>query len=127
MRRTHCAQGRGGAAASPCRFWTEQTVDRRKRLSHLGKHGWRLQQMMMRALLAMSGLMAVGLHAENGSAAWLRYAPVAAPVPLPAAIASFGGSGLIANARNEVVRGVRGMTGRTLRSAAGLPSEAAIL
>ena len=53
----------------------------------------------------------------------------ARPTTLPAAVASFGGTDVIASAGNELIRGVHGMTGRTLRytGAGGLPTEAAIV
>jgi alpha-glucuronidase len=80
------------------------------------------------ALLAVAGL-----RAETGREAWLRYAPLeeglARPVHdnLPAALASFGDSPLIQSARQELLRGVRGMLGRTLRVEPGLPRESAIV
>ncbi|HEY3834971.1 MAG TPA: alpha-glucuronidase family glycosyl hydrolase [Bryobacteraceae bacterium] len=72
--------------------------------------------------------MAVLLRAETGHDAWLRYAPVAqAPLNFPAVITSSGDSVLVRSARDEIVRGVRGMTGRTLRIETGEPTEAAIV
>lgn len=71
--------------------------------------------------------------AEDGSQAWLRYAP---PSPgavaayhrtVPAVVASFGASDVIDSARSELLRGIRGMTDRTLRIESGLPKESAIL
>lgn len=74
-------------------------------------------------------LAACPLFAENGSAAWLRYAPVdeATARPLPAVLLAAGDSPVVGSARAELVRGVRGMLGRTLRIEATLPSEGAIL
>ncbi len=72
---------------------------------------------------------APGAWAETGRAAWLRYAPVdeAAGRVLPAVVAAGGDSPLLASAREELIRGVRGMFGRTLRVESGLPKESAIL
>ncbi|MES1261136.1 MAG: alpha-glucuronidase family glycosyl hydrolase [Acidobacteriota bacterium] len=73
------------------------------------------------------------LHAETGYDAWLRYAPLEgealrqARASLPPAIAIEGNSKLLGSARDEMVRGVRGMLGHTLRIEAGTPAEAAIL
>ena len=46
---------------------------------------------------------------------------------LPAAVAVFGGSPILDNARDEMIRGVRGMLGRTLRAERELPNEPAII
>jgi alpha-glucuronidase len=74
-------------------------------------------------------LAACPLFAENGSAAWLRYAPVdeTAARTLPAVLVAPGDSPIIGSARGELVRGVRGMLGRTLRLTTELPGESAIL
>ncbi len=70
-------------------------------------------------------LAAVSLHAESGHDAWLRYAPVK-PMrnDVPAVVYAPGAS---VTARDEIVRGVRGMLGRTLRVEKTLPKEPAIL
>jgi alpha-glucuronidase len=67
-------------------------------------------------------LTALSASAETGREAWLRYAPLddaakAGYGKLPAAVAVVGngGSPVLENARAELVRGVRGMLGRTLR------------
>ena len=73
-------------------------------------------------------LAAATLHAETGHDAWLRYAPVAANRDaLPAVVTTLGDSTLVTNARQELIRGVRGMTGRTLRIETGMPTEGAIV
>lgn len=73
-------------------------------------------------------LMAGALHAETGYNAWLRYAPVETNHDaLPAVVTTFGNSTLIASARQELIRGVRGMLGRTLRIETGMPGEPAIM
>src|SRR5260370_12832724 len=46
---------------------------------------------------------------------------------MPAVVASAGESRLVESARQEVIRGVRGMFGRTLRAETGLPKENAIV
>ena len=76
---------------------------------------------------------AFALHAETGADAWLRYAALdeAAARPyraaLPAAIVSFGSSPAIRSAQGELVRGIRGMLGRTLRIQTALPGEPALV
>ena len=73
------------------------------------------------------------VHAETGYDAWLRYAPLsdAAARPyltaLPAAVAVYGTSPVVQTAQRELIRGVRGMLGRTLRVQPSLPSESAIV
>jgi alpha-glucuronidase len=69
---------------------------------------------------------ALGLHAETGYHAWLRYASTRAD--LPAVVTALGDdSALIRSARDELISGVRGMTGRTLRVETGIPAEDAIV
>jgi alpha-glucuronidase len=74
-----------------------------------------------------------GLRAETGYDAWLRYAAIGDPAirqryaALPAAVVAFGGSAVIGAAQEELIRGLRGMLGRTLRVETQLPRESAIL
>jgi alpha-glucuronidase len=89
----------------------------------------------MRHLFSILLALAVAppVAAETGYEAWLRYAPVAEAAVreryagLPAAVTAFGDSAVIASAREELVRGIRGMLGRTLRVESRLPDEAAIV
>lgn len=72
------------------------------------------------------------LCAETGADAWLRYAPLdAAAKPmyarLPAVVVVTGDSPIMHSASQELVRGVRGMLGRTLRIEARVPDEDAIV
>jgi len=75
----------------------------------------------------------VALRAETGYDAWLRYAAIGDPAirqryaALPAAVVAFGGSAVIGAAQEELIRGLRGMLGRTLRLETQLPRESAIL
>jgi len=84
-------------------------------------------------ILAIFVLTAPGrLVAETGYAAWLRYAPIDAAVrerydTLPANVVALGDSIVIKTAQAELIRGVRGMLGRTLRAEATLPKESAIV
>jgi alpha-glucuronidase len=71
-------------------------------------------------------------HADDGSAAWLRYAPLAATAraqyaALPATTAVLGSDPVLSTAQTELIRGVRGLLGRTLRAEQGAPTENAIL
>jgi alpha-glucuronidase len=85
------------------------------------------------AFLVAALLLAWTLQAETGYNAWLRYAPLEDSAlrqydaSVPAVIATAGDSAMVAQARNELVRGVRGMLGRTLRMESGVPKEAAIV
>ncbi len=73
------------------------------------------------------------LHAETGAAAWLRYAPLDETAArqyretLPAVVVPLGDSLLIQSARQELIRGTRGMLARTPRVASKLPGESAIV
>jgi alpha-glucuronidase len=70
--------------------------------------------------------------AETGEDAWLRYAPLApkdaqAYSMLPATTIKLGDSELLSSAQSELIRGVRGLLGRTLRIGATPPDEAVII
>jgi alpha-glucuronidase len=71
-------------------------------------------------------LLAAGAHAETGRDAWLRYEPIANPPDLPAVVATTRDTPLARTAQHELVRGIRAMTGRTLREEVGTPTEPAI-
>ena len=88
----------------------------------------------MRTLLLMvvAILQFSFVYAETGHDAWLRYAPLsdaarAGYSSLPACVVAFGESAIINNARQEMIRGVRGMLGRALRVEKELPKEPAIV
>ena len=85
-------------------------------------------------LLAFISIFAVQSHAESGYDAWLRYeliddATVKSDYDqsLPAVIVTLDNSEVVQSARNELIRGVRGMLDRTLRMETNLPDENAIL
>jgi alpha-glucuronidase len=70
--------------------------------------------------------------AEDGSAAWLRYAPLNVEAArryqsLPATTVLLNDTLVLTTAQTELVRGVRGMLSRTLRIGSGIPTEDAIL
>ena len=73
------------------------------------------------------------LHAENGADAWLRYAQLdeasAGPyrTSLPASIATYTTTPVAQSAERELLRGIRGMLGRTLRVQSSVPKESAIV
>jgi alpha-glucuronidase len=71
-------------------------------------------------------------QAETGMGAWLRYARLDAPAAagyraLPAVTVVLGDSAVLTTAQKELVRGVEGMLGRTLRMSSGSPTESAIV
>ena len=78
-------------------------------------------------------LAAAGLHAETGRAAWLRYAALGdGPArqyreTMPAVVVRLGNAAPIENARRELILGIRGMVGRTLRADVRVPAESAIV
>jgi alpha-glucuronidase len=70
--------------------------------------------------------------AETGYDAWLRYAPIPASVrerysTLPAHAVGLSDSVMVKTAQAELIRGVRGTLGRTLRADADFPKESAIV
>ncbi len=67
-------------------------------------------------------LLPLALQAETGYDMWLRYAPVPGLVT-PTSIYMVGDSPELRSARDEMIRGVRGMTGHTLRIEIGQPKE----
>jgi alpha-glucuronidase len=71
-------------------------------------------------------LLACSLRAETGHDAWLRYAPVPS-LQAPAVVSALGDSVLIGAARQEMIRGLRGMTGKIPRAESGVPKESAIV
>src|ERR1700723_3396724 len=82
------------------------------------------------ASIALTVVVATAsLRAEDGSQGWLRYAP---PLPtdieasyhaMPAAVVNLDSSVVSASGGNELIRGLRSMLGRTLRTETGLPDE----
>jgi alpha-glucuronidase len=72
------------------------------------------------------------LCAETGAEGWLRYAPLEPQVAhiyerLPATTIALNRSLVVKTAQQELIRGVRGMLGRTPRIAEGPPTQAAIV
>jgi alpha-glucuronidase len=73
-----------------------------------------------------------GLNAETGADAWLRYSRLDAESAaqydsLPTATLLLGDSIVLTTAQAELLRGMKGMLGRTLHVASGAPGENAIL
>src|SRR5438309_5017863 len=90
----------------------------------------------LRMLLCVGVLFAAvcarPLSAESTHVAWLRYAPIEGRAQenyasLPAAIVRLGDSSVLTTAQGELIRGVRGMLGKTLRAEKDLPREKAIV
>ena len=84
--------------------------------------------------LGLAGWLASStVYAESGVNAWLRYAPLEEAATrqyratLPAVVSTLNGGPLIESARGELIRGVRGMLGRTLRAESPVPAEPALI
>jgi alpha-glucuronidase len=83
-------------------------------------------------LLAIA-VLASPLQAETGREAWLRYEKLDAKLAaeqyaqFPAVVVTLPESELLNAARDEIVRGVKGMLGHTLRVETKLPKETAIV
>jgi alpha-glucuronidase len=88
---------------------------------------------MARFRAAFYFLGVVGLHAESGYEAWLRYAPLAENAQrqyrqtIPAAVLSLDDALVTRSAYQELIRGIRGMVGINLRIASGVPGESALV
>ena len=78
-------------------------------------------------------VMAAALHGESGYDAWLRYAPLEGAAldqvrqGVPAVVSVLDQSPVASSARAELIRGLKGLLGRTLRTESGIPRESAIL
>ena len=88
---------------------------------------------MLRNSFLIAIFLALPIHAESGADAWLRYAPLDEAAirqyraSLPSAVVSAIGSGpVVQTAERELIRGIRGMLGRTLRTPS-VSGESAIL
>jgi alpha-glucuronidase len=83
--------------------------------------------------VALFWLAIAAAHAETGYNAWLRYAAIeGAPAEqyrqaLPAIVTLLQDSAVAKSGRSELIRGVRGMLGRTLREESAIPQESAIV
>jgi alpha-glucuronidase len=80
---------------------------------------------MRRVCVALAFI--ASLRAETGYDAWLRYAALNKPPALPAVVATLSESEVMETARQELIRGIRGMTGETLRAESSAPREDAIV
>jgi alpha-glucuronidase len=95
----------------------------------LTKRRWLLAILAV-LLFAIGG--ADGLRAETGYEAWLRYVPLDKSVAptyktLPPSVVVLGDSAVFGAAREELLRGVRGMLGKTLRVSGADTKESAIV
>jgi alpha-glucuronidase len=89
------------------------------------KHAVRWVVCFACAVVAMPGKTVL---AESGQDGWLRYATLDGRAArmyegLPASVVTMGDSAVLKNAEAELVRGVKGMLGRTLRTGSDLPQE----
>jgi alpha-glucuronidase len=79
------------------------------------------------SILSFALLLAAHLRGESGYDAWLRYQPVNNPPALPASVVVRGDSLVSRSARDELIRGLRDMLGRTLRIENTVPADGAIV
>ncbi|MGO9642476.1 MAG: alpha-glucuronidase family glycosyl hydrolase [Candidatus Acidiferrales bacterium] len=83
-------------------------------------------------VLLLEGVHSLPLRSETGYEGWLRYTPLDATEAqkyksLPATAVLLGDSRVLESAQAELIRGIRGMLGRTLRAEQTLPGEGAIV
>jgi alpha-glucuronidase len=84
------------------------------------------------AAFSITLLLTPELRAETGAKAWLRYARLDADASrtyekFPAAAVVLGDSALLHSAQEELLRGISGMLGTSLRIESRLPQDAAIV
>ena len=85
------------------------------------------------SILALSVGAATASRAETGYDGWLRYAPIEDRATrsrydsLPTSVVVLGNSPALDSARNELIRGMRGMLGRSLRTEVGIQKENALV
>jgi alpha-glucuronidase len=91
----------------------------------LGGASFSLQRRLQPASAAI--LLALTLHAETGREAWLRYSKTTANVPSALVVGTINPSPMLSNAGDEIIKGIRGMTGKTLRLKSGIRSESRII
>src|SRR5579859_564650 len=79
-------------------------------------------------------LLAAGvMYAEDGSSAWLRYAALDQTTArsyrqsLPGVVTAIGNAAPVESAQQELMRGIRGMLGRRLRTEGRVPRESAFV
>ena len=88
---------------------------------------------LLSGLFLSTLLLAVPVRAETGYRAWLRYAPINDAIirrrydAMPASVFALGDSSLIQTAQRELILGVRGMLGRTLRAGVRRTHESTII
>jgi alpha-glucuronidase len=91
-----------------------------------------LRSVAILGVLLLPALFSKCACAEIGAAAWLRYAPLEKQAAqkysaLPAVVVVAGDSPVLDSAKAELIRGIRGMLGRTLRDDKSLPEESSII
>ncbi len=121
------------------RFRPQLACVSRLRLASRQRFIWRSAERAAMAILLPAVVAAIAIvwpatavRADNGYDAWLRYAQLSGTErakydSLPASVNVLGDSELLHGSQAELIRGVRGMLGRTLRAGSGLPSENSIV
>ncbi len=92
----------------------------------------RLELLMFVHALLLAGALSSCLYAESGAEGWLRYSALQEQAAkkyerLPASTVALNDSLVLKTAQQELIRGMRGMLGRNLRTGAGPFAEPAIL
>jgi alpha-glucuronidase len=95
----------------------------------------RLLQIGILGMLLLGGWRIELLHADagqDGQRAWLRNAPLEGAAQakyesLPASLIVLGDSAVLKSAREEIIRGINGMTGKTLLAGTSIKGRAIVL
>ncbi len=92
----------------------------------------RPQHLEILVVLLLGGWGLETLHAEASRDAWLRYAPLESAVrskyeSLPASVVVLGNSAVLRTAQGEMIRGLKGMTGKALDAGRGVRERAIVL
>src|SRR4051794_8694096 len=91
----------------------------------------RFRNGFLQVLLLASWSVAI-LHADSGRESWLRYAPLddamrAKYESVPANLVVLGESQIFESAQSEMIRGMKGMTGKSLASASAVEAKSIVL
>jgi alpha-glucuronidase len=92
-----------------------------------------LVRYLLSGLFLSTLFLAIPAPAETGYRAWLRYAPIENDIirrrydAMPASVFALGDSALIQAAQRELILGIRGMLGRTLRAEVRRTNESTII
>src|SRR6185369_8023302 len=82
----------------------------------------------MKLQIAILGILTCcTAHAETGRSAWLRYAKLDRPIAIPDTVTALSTNALEQSARDEIIKGAKGLLGKDLKIESTAPKDGAIL